>query len=404
MVATEEETAPALPPRASSREFGAGPSLGAKVTVAVLSVVALLGAGAGVAYKQGMLDTVVSKAEASLPMQREQKSKSDEVDASEPAELAYLHRHAADAKESTHDPNHQASNSDKPHLIVHDRTSTKVEGDGKSTKSHHASPAHHDAKNLNDTRHTGNASAHPGAHVHNGTHATNGTEVHNSSSDSSEHIARTAARNATANHSHNATHNTTTGHNETEGRNVSAACGNATRGQDSSLACNASNATNATLNVTNATNATDEHKHVACKGGPLAACQCIFACKVFGARPSMCSGEKVQLLDSLVQKALNSTKEACMAMQCIVRCSKTLKCYDEKIQNDCRHIENRSAGLFNISNGTRKGLRGRAEYGGCKYECDADEDDKQLVNTTITKPLRKLTKLEKKPVTKPLTK
>jgi len=130
---------------------------------------------------------------------------------------------------------------------------------------------------------------------------------------------------------------------------------------------------NASLETsTNSTHAnkTRQHKqHLKCNGGSLAACQCLFACKVFGSQPSQCSGEKAALVDTLIQEALSTPATACRGMQCIVRCAKSLQCFDEAIQKDCRALWNSSAA----------DLKEDKEDPSCRYDCDEEEAEDIVV-------------------------
>jgi len=143
---------------------------------------------------------------------------------------------------------------------------------------------------------------------------------------------------------------------------------------DASAAGNLSHVNVSNGNSSNITNATvakkKEHKHLVCKGGAAAVCECLFSCEIFGNQPGKCdSAEKVQLLDSLVQKALSSTATACTGMQCITRCSKRLGCYDEKVQGDCRSLKERTEAMKELTEGMSEG----ESSGTCNLECDAED-------------------------------
>jgi len=116
------------------------------------------------------------------------------------------------------------------------------------------------------------------------------------------------------------------------------------------------------VEVRNATHQAAAHKghaQMTCQGGSLAACQCLFACEIFGGQPSQCDGSKSKLLDSLIQKALATSSDACRGMQCIVQCAKSLQCYDEHVQNDCRALQKRAKEL-ELDDST------------CEYECEKE--------------------------------
>merc|ERR1712039_618284 len=192
------------------------------------------------------------------------------------------------------------------------------------TSSHNHSES---VTNSSSRKHTGNSTGNSTA---NSTANSTSNTTSNSTGNSTGSSADNNASNVTGNHSHNSTHNGT--HNGTQ-------------------------------HNSRTHNKTSDHKHLKCKGGSLAACQCLFACKVFGSQPSQCSGSKAELVDTLIQKALSSTKDACRGMQCIVRCAKTLHCYDEKVRHDCRALANHSSSM---SDGKT------ADKDGCHYECDDD--------------------------------
>jgi len=137
---------------------------------------------------------------------------------------------------------------------------------------------------------------------------------------------------------------------------------------------------NASLNSTsnhstNASHPKTKHDHLKCSGGAVAACQCLMACKVFGAQPSQCAGKKAHLLDSLIQKALSSPADACRGMQCIVRCARTLQCYDDRVQSDCRALASHFPPVVSSDSGEDDST--------CRYECDADDDDAHMVNALV---------------------
>lgn len=127
-----------------------------------------------------------------------------------------------------------------------------------------------------------------------------------------------------------------------------------------------SNGTAATVASTTSTT-TKLPAHLVCKGGPKAICQCLFACQIFGGQASQCGVGKVELLDALVQKAMNSTATACQAMQCVTRCSRTLDCFSSKVQDDCQRLERASK--------LQKAAKNLRETSTCRFECEPDADE-----------------------------
>mmetsp|Transcript_58669 Transcript_58669/g.182241 ORF Transcript_58669/g.182241 Transcript_58669/m.182241 type:complete len:216 (-) Transcript_58669:245-892(-) len=104
---------------------------------------------------------------------------------------------------------------------------------------------------------------------------------------------------------------------------------------------NSTNETDHGANITNTTHHGQEH--LQCNGGPLAACQCMLRCRIFGGNTSHCSGhshnETKDLVDGLILKTMLSHRNMCEGMRCIKNCAKELGCLDEKVQEDCRLIE-----------------------------------------------------------------
>lgn len=139
---------------------------------------------------------------------------------------------------------------------------------------------------------------------------------------------------------------------------------------ESPAAMNVSVSSDTTITTTTVTE--EPHRHLVCKGGSAAVCECLFSCEIFGSRPGQCdSGEKVQLLDALVKQALNSTETACAGMQCITRCSKRLGCYDEKVEGDCRSLQERTEAMKELTEGQP------SSSDTCKFECDAEDSTEE---------------------------
>jgi len=326
---TEEERVPALPVRSSSRELGRGTSVGKKVLLVAMFVgVALIGAGGGLAWKQGLISTTALSTTPQPSAQELNERRQEFLDAKKAPKVAehkIAHGHATTEVVKKVDTPHEKSSK-------HHHSSVVIATPEPKAISKSAHPNETDTKKATTKNHTNHAS------IGNASHRANSTG--NNSGKSTLNVTSNLTHNATHNTSHNTSLNVT--HNATH---------------------------NATHNMTKEHTHKHKHRHINCKGGSLAACQCLFACKIFGAQPSQCSGTKVELLDTLIQKALSGPTHACKGMQCIVRCAKSLKCYDDRVQNDCRALENR----------TRKLGDDEDEDGNvCRYECDKDEKNVTL--------------------------
>jgi len=336
----EEERCPALPARSTSRDLemtgAAGPvERGGSMKVLVLALVSgivLVGGGVGVAFHHGFLAVVEGGVAIGT-------SSSGTTPRPSAMEASHASRHVEFLKELPRASEEALSDAGRPPTVAPERSEAVLERTHKAnrqvfTNASHEASTEALAELLATTVAGGGLPAANGeAKVqHNVTKATSSTSL--------------GEQNGTASGGRNGTHNKTaniTGDNRTR----------ATHNKTANITGD---------NTTRANQTQHHHKHKKCKGGTLAACQCIFACKVFGAQPSQCSGEKAELLDTLVQKALTSPTNACRGMQCIVRCAKSLHCYDERLQQDCVALHNRSeaAGVEDET---------------CSYECHQDDDD-----------------------------
>jgi len=330
VVATDEERVPALPVRSSSREIGQGTTSGSKILLAVVfGGVALAGAGVGVAFQQGLIGATSTAATPRPSSQAHSERRSEFLDV-KPADDVVSHKVARQANVSK---SHKKSSAPST-------TASTLHGE---PRTHKQSGARNVTKKLALQNHSGHANV-------------SGIQNHAHQRINSSHV------NSTSNRSANSSHNVSHSANHTIQNSTQNATHNVTR-----------NTTNSTVGNSTVGNKTQDHKHkrkhkhATCKGGSLAACQCLFACKVFGAQPSQCSGSKVELLDTLIKKALSSPTEACKGMQCIVRCAKSLKCYDDRVQHDCRALANRSTSEEDSEDGST-----------CRYECDKDDKNVTL--------------------------
>eukprot|EP00416_Gambierdiscus_australes_P039681 CAMPEP_0171096590 /NCGR_PEP_ID=MMETSP0766_2-20121228/45235_1 /TAXON_ID=439317 /ORGANISM="Gambierdiscus australes, Strain CAWD 149" /LENGTH=141 /DNA_ID=CAMNT_0011555601 /DNA_START=39 /DNA_END=464 /DNA_ORIENTATION=- len=103
-----------------------------------------------------------------------------------------------------------------------------------------------------------------------------------------------------------------------------------------------------------------------CTGGPVASCQCLLQCEVFGGVPWQCSAGKdnVAVVDAAVQGALEEEENQCSAMWCIVRCAKNLDCLSSTIKQRCSKL--------------------RVDVGTCDVDCDAASQTRAWLLCSLT--------------------
>lgn len=382
VAAVDEERVPALPVRNSSREFGRGASSTVKVAIAVIfGVVATVGFGAGVAIKKGLVSTVSAPAAASasnLGQTNAEKGKDfDQAHAEKEKEFLSMkdvsedratlatttsHADVAARRHAHGAQDDQDTVTSMPHtgVAIHNKTLAPHRSMARNS-------THHDKVEAQQEDNNTEARAKIGAYLK----IEAQKKANQSKRNTSSHANQSKATESKANQSK--AHNATAKMADNTTNEIAAA--NKTATENGTGAANQTGAHNRTNNGTNGTNSTNStkadgksrpHKDLACKGGSLAACQCIFACKVFGGQPSQCSGGKVDLVDTLIQKALSSAKYACLGMQCVVRCAKSLQCYDENLKHDCRALANGSIGLDTHTH---------SKGGNCRYECEETTEE-----------------------------
>mmetsp|Transcript_177412 Transcript_177412/g.431546 ORF Transcript_177412/g.431546 Transcript_177412/m.431546 type:complete len:218 (-) Transcript_177412:271-924(-) len=88
------------------------------------------------------------------------------------------------------------------------------------------------------------------------------------------------------------------------------------------------------------------HEHKDCEGGPLAACECMMKCEVFGGNVSKCHtgnhhnhSHVRSKVDTLISNKMLSHRNMCEGMRCIRDCAQELGCLDEKVMTDCSIVK-----------------------------------------------------------------
>lgn len=103
-----------------------------------------------------------------------------------------------------------------------------------------------------------------------------------------------------------------------------------------------------------------------CSGGSRNACRCLLSCDpTFGGDVGRCEGpagkeedqRRQEMLNRLIGVTLRSTLDACGAMTCIVKCARQLRCFDQKVKDDCESMREQ---------------RGQQN---CRLECEDDDND-----------------------------